>query len=137
MKHQRFPTVWLVVAVQLCASLAYATELTLCVARDGHVALETPHELAACVRDYQRHHGGASGLDTPDAADHGCKDTPLVLTPTTSASSRPDALTPQAVVAKSSAVGPRSVNAPAPVLFAVSVPRQRTIHELRTVILLI
>lgn len=63
--------------VHLCGSVAFATGLTLCVASDGHLALEIPHQSTSCRTEHDRHHPADNSLTPTDDADHGCQDTAL------------------------------------------------------------
>src|SRR5262245_40449968 len=71
---------WLSLLVQLYSGLVFASGLLLCVARDGHTAVEAPHVLAPCRTDYTRHHSGPGNLALGAAADadHTCTDTVLI-----------------------------------------------------------
>src|SRR5262249_17975782 len=71
--------VWLSLVVQLYCGL-FASRLLLCIARDGHAAVEAPHGLGPCRADYSRHHAGSDRFAASPAADldHACTDTRLV-----------------------------------------------------------
>jgi hypothetical protein len=83
MKRQpaRITAVWFAAIVQLVASVGFAAEITLCVADDGHIALEAPHPPGPCLTDYHRHHPRASHLEAIDFEHHGCTDTLLSQPP--------------------------------------------------------
>jgi hypothetical protein len=73
----RIAAAWSVALIQLLVSVGFASNVVLCVAMDGHIALEIPHAAGPCFTDYDRHHPGASRLDIVDIEDHGCRDTLL------------------------------------------------------------
>jgi hypothetical protein len=64
--------------LQLLVCIGLASDVALCVAADGHIALEIPHHpTASCHTDYDRHHPDASRLEACDVQSHGCRDTVL------------------------------------------------------------
>ena len=71
-------TVWLCLLAQLFAAPIWASGLTLCVADDGHVALERGHPDRYCATDLARHHPGETAADCGDPTAHRCKDLPLL-----------------------------------------------------------
>ncbi len=77
----RIAAVWFAAGVQLFASIGFASDIVLCVADDGHIALETPHAAGPCLTDYNRHHPRASHLEVLDLEHHGCTDTLLSQPP--------------------------------------------------------
>jgi hypothetical protein len=68
---------WLALVAQLCVG-SVATGQLVCVADDGHVAIELPH-VGECVQEIERHHG--SGVPAPGLRaacdEHGCADVTL------------------------------------------------------------
>jgi hypothetical protein len=77
MRRARFVTAWSTVLLQLLVCIGLASDVVLCIAADGHVALEMPHATGPCLTDYDRHHPGASRLEACDVRNHGCRDTEL------------------------------------------------------------
>jgi hypothetical protein len=63
--------------MQLLVCIGFASDVVLCVAADGHIALEIPHVAGPCLTDYDRHHPDSSRLDIVDIEHHGCRDTLL------------------------------------------------------------
>ena len=60
-------------ALQATAALAYPAGVVLCIAEDGHVSVETVHEIVRCTADWDRHHPDATSTSDLDA--HPCIDT--------------------------------------------------------------
>jgi hypothetical protein len=126
----------LLVLLQLVVGLAPAG-VNLCVAADGHIALEFSHAELPCRRDIERHHPGESAFDAHEFAHHACEDLPLL-------ESRPYRTTNTVKLA-----APPVMASPAPFLTAVASchpllratlaadPPPETARALRTVILLI
>ena len=127
----------LLVLLQLVVGLA-PSGFSLCVAADGHTALELSHAELPCLRHIARHHPGEKVLDANEFARHPCEDVPLLetgpyratdnirLTPPTV----PVALAPFLTVPAS----------PRPLLHLVTSaypPRERAPRALRSVILLV
>ncbi len=78
MRRARPVSAWSAVLLQLLVCIGLASDVALCVAADGHVALEIPHHpTASCHTDYDRHHPDASRLEACDVQNHGCRDTVL------------------------------------------------------------
>jgi hypothetical protein len=78
MKLPRTVAVWLVLSLQTVAVPAFGS--VLCIADDGHMAIEADHGAARCEAEYVRHHPD----DSPRALDadaHGCRDIPIVQVP--------------------------------------------------------
>ncbi len=73
----RIVTAWSGALVQFLFCIGFASDVVLCVATDGHIALEIPHAAGPCFTDYDRHHPGSSRLDIVDIEHHGCRDTLL------------------------------------------------------------
>ena len=48
--------------------------VALCVADDGHVAIETAHGNSPCFTDSRRHHGAGEGLGCAESGYHPCSD---------------------------------------------------------------
>jgi hypothetical protein len=123
--------------MQLVLGLAPAG-VNLCVAADGHIALEFGHAELPCLRDIERHHPGESAFDAHEFEHHACEDLPLL-------ESRPYRATDTVKL-----VPPPVMAAPAPILAGVASrhPLLRTTiaadpplpfaaRALRTVILLV
>ena len=90
----------LVCVLQLGGALGTGRGLVLCIAEDGHVALELSHAAARCVADYRRHHPEPLSDIGSDLDSHACTDTVLGSAPawrdadpTSSVPSRPIAVT--------------------------------------------
>lgn len=66
--------VWAAVVMQLCSGLAWACGLMVCVAADGHIALEPSHARTSCRADFDRHHPGEPDSLALDTDGHGCRD---------------------------------------------------------------
>lgn len=69
----RIAAAFLTLMLQGVAGVAYPAGVVLCVADDGHVSVETVHEIVRCTADWERHHP-----NTPAASDvgaHPCTDT--------------------------------------------------------------
>ena len=74
-------TAWLAVALQLWLGLAAASGLVLCLAADGHIALERAHPGEGCLSELSRHHGEGglpAALHAISNHDHACQDFPAV-----------------------------------------------------------
>jgi hypothetical protein len=69
----RTAAAWIAIAVHATTGLVYPAGVVLCVADDGHVAVETVHETARCTADFERHHPETAATDDPHA--HPCTDT--------------------------------------------------------------
>ena len=67
----------LLVVLQLVVGLA-PSGFNLCVAADGHTALELSHAEMPCVRDIERHHPGEEVFGAQEFARHPCEDVPLL-----------------------------------------------------------
>jgi hypothetical protein len=76
-RRNRRVTTWSAVLLQILVSIGLASDVVLCIAADGHVALEVPHPTGPCFTDYERHHPGTSRLEACDVQSHGCRDTVL------------------------------------------------------------
>ena len=70
---------WVGIVLTLISAVTLAPRMTLCVADDGHVALEALCLTERCTADYRRHHAEPTSDDMVDADDHGCTDTALSL----------------------------------------------------------
>jgi hypothetical protein len=129
-----------VALIQLLVCIGFASDIVLCVAADGHIALEMPHAAGPCLTDFNRHHPGAPHLDTFDIDRHGCQDTLLSQPPAwrneKTASAR--AVGPSAVAAISSpsrSIAPST--GPPTGLPGEVVAAARQLAALRTVVLLV
>jgi hypothetical protein len=76
-RASRIVTAWSAALLQFLFCIGFASDVVLCVATDGHVALEIPHAAGPCYTDYDRHHADSSRLDIIDIEHHGCRDTLL------------------------------------------------------------
>lgn len=79
---------WLCVGLQIVALQLAAARPTLCMAYDGHAAVEPFHGVS-CARDRIRHHG-TTGWPLSDLASHDCRDISLdfAIAPTKSRAGR-------------------------------------------------
>lgn len=64
-------------AVNVLIGLVPASDMLLCIAADGHTAVEIAHRGSDCLTDLHRHHAESASACTP--AQHGCND--VVLSP--------------------------------------------------------
>jgi hypothetical protein len=138
MRRTRRVTAWSAVLLQILVCIGLASDVVLCIAADGHIALEMPHAAGPCLTDYDRHHPGASRLEGCDARNHGCRDTEL---------SQPEAWRDEETAAESALASPLAAVAlrPEPVHLwkhplspSVEAPRTPTQPaRLRTVVLLV
>lgn len=62
----------LVLVLQLLGGILPGSSLVLCVAADGHTAVEVAHADGRCIADYQRHHPEVT--DACDLDQHACVD---------------------------------------------------------------
>jgi hypothetical protein len=69
---------WLCAVIQLVASIQPALGLRLCVADDGHTAVELAHADPECLGELRRHHPGAGAFSGDELAPHSCRDVSIV-----------------------------------------------------------
>lgn len=67
--------------------------VSLCVADDGHLAVEIAHDGADCTTDEQRHHEGEESDECSELTEHSCLDVSPSLS-STKLTSRPDLTLP-------------------------------------------
>ena len=110
----------------------------LCIAADGHTALEVAHDGLPCLQEVRRHHPDDAAVDAREIARHPCRCVPLLDTPPfrssgsmRSALLRVAAFAPFALAPVISPGGPSPVPGPWTLPFAV---RSRA---LRSVVLLV
>ncbi|MFN8626359.1 MAG: hypothetical protein U0587_10320 [Candidatus Binatia bacterium] len=72
-------TVVSVLMLQLLGGMLPGSSVVLCVAADGHTAVEAAHVDGRCFADYRRHHPEATGVC--DLDQHACVDVVLSLPP--------------------------------------------------------
>lgn len=71
--------------LQLLTSASSVSGFVLCMADDGHIALEAAHGDSECLGDYLRHH--PADATSRDLEQHGCTDSTLTLPITATATS--------------------------------------------------
>jgi len=138
MKRRHLPRslVALLVA-QLLLSVAPGG-LNLCIAADGHAAVEFSHDDEPCLQDAQRHHPEEAAVAPRELERHPCRDVPLLETdpyrtpdPAPLVSARPIVCT--ALPESLSSLRRRSP----PRCALVPLPAERIARALRTVVLVI
>ena len=81
LRHSNILATLVCVLLQLGVATSFAQGLVLCVADDGHVAVELSHVAARCVADYRRHHPEPLSDMGSDLDSHACTDTVLGSAP--------------------------------------------------------
>ncbi len=130
---------WLVVAIQLLISVEAPVGLNLCIAEDGHTAIEFSHaQQPSCNRDSERHHPGEQVSDAHDVARHPCNDVPLLRATAYVTTAQPRHLLPALLALPESIQIPQTRGLEAPSLGPVEqFIAPNATHLLRTVVLLV
>jgi len=78
-RHRHGRALWLcLLTLQLVAGGHAAGELSLCIAEDGHRAVELSHHERPCRREVQRHHPSQDVHPGHGEDEHPCRDVPFV-----------------------------------------------------------
>ncbi len=130
---------WLCLLLHLFAGTGMAQEAVICIAQDGHFAIETPHANTGCVAAQQTHRPIPSGPALENSAPQTCQDTPIFAAGSSMTVPRSVETVPPVSQFVSLLCPPTVVTQDAcPLLSHVtSNARRSTLHVLRSVVLLI